>query len=196
MPIQTTIGNFIRSISSRGAIFTESVLLRDNATVWEDMVVPLIAGKQGQTDKPAWDRTNGGYLYPQNDNTHILYLNIQMPHRWKLGSDIAPHVHWHQAANQNPVFKMDYRWTNIGDAVPVGWTTYTMGTLVKTYSSGTIHQICGGTALLSGSGKTLSSMLQVKLYRDDNVYTGTLLATSFDLHYESDALGSNTEYTK
>ncbi len=196
MPIQLTTGAFSRGVSSRGATFTESVLLADDATVWDDLVTPLTTSRQGALSKPDFDYTNCGYLFPQNDTTEILYLNVQLPHRWKLGSGIWPHVHWHQAANQTPVFAIDYRWVNIGEAVSGSWSTYTMGTLISAYVSGTIHQINAGTAILAGTGKTMSSILQIKLYRNDNVYSGDALATSFDIHYESDTLGSNTEYTK
>jgi hypothetical protein len=195
MSIQLIPGSFHEFLVSRDLIVPKNVVLAGTATVWDDLVMPLLAGKQGQTDKPVWDATNGGYLYPQNDTSHILYLNAQLPHRWKFGSAVFPHLHWHQAVNQTPVFKMDYRWSEIGGAVPAGWTTYTMSSKVATYTSGTIHQISYGAAL-SGTGYTMSSILQIKLYRDDNAYTGNLLATSFDIHYESDTLGSNAEYVK
>ena len=179
-----------------GRTFDGTVLLGGEATAWDDVVQPLVTAKQGQVDKPAWNATEGGFDFPQNDPTHILYLNVQMPHQRKADSAIRPHVHWHQAANQNPVFKMDYRWTDLASEVAGAWQTYTMGHLVFPYTSGTMHQILEGAEPLDGTGKGISSMLQVKLYRDDNVYTGTLVATSFDIHVEIDSFGSNTEFQK
>lgn len=179
-----------------GRTFDGTILLGGEATAWDDLLMPLVQGKQGQVDKPAWDATNLGYLFPQNDPTQVLYLNCQIPHRWKVGSTIYPHVHFEQAANQVPVFKIDYKWVSIGAAVPAGWTTYTMDTIVKPYTSGTIHNIVNGATGIAGTEQSISSMLQMKLYRQDNVYTGNVLATSFDIHIEIDSFGSDTEYTK
>ena len=179
-----------------GGTFTGNVLLGGDGTAFDDLLMPLVQGKQGQTDKPVWDATNLGYLFPQADATQILYLNCQIPHRWLVGSTIFPHVHFDQSVNAVPVFKIDYKWVSIGGTVPAGWTTYTMDTLVTPYTSATIHNIVNGAAGIAGTGKGISSMLQMKLYRDDNVYAGNCLATSFDIHIEIDSFGSNTEYSK
>jgi len=165
-------------------------------SAWNDLSVPLTQSKQGNTAKPDYDYTNLGYLFPQNDATEILYMTVQMPHFWKEGSRIYPHVHWNQAADLAPVFKIDYRWFNVGDAVPATWTTFVMDQLAISYTSGTIHQINAGTGGIDGTGFRLSSALQIKLYRDDNVYTGDALATMFDIHIETDAFGSELEFSK
>jgi hypothetical protein len=192
--------NWEALLPKSGGTLTGTLLLDGAATAWDDLVIPLVQGKQGMIDKPAWDATECGYLFPQNDPSEFLFLNAQLPHRWALGtgdgSTIYPHVHWHQARNETPVFKMDYRWIGIGDAVPAGWQTYTMGALVKTYTSGTMHQISHNATGIDGAGKGMSSILQIKLYRDDNVYAADALATSFDIHVEIDSFGSDTEYAK
>ena len=178
------------SISASG-----HVTLNGAATYWDDMLVEMRESLKGTNAKPDWDATNLGLLFPQNDPSEYIMLNLQLPHRWKEGSTIFPHVHIHQAANQNPVFKLDYRWINFGESVPATWSTYIMDSLATAYTSGTLSNILKGAGI-SGTGKTISSILQMKLYRDDNVYTGDLLATSFDIHIECDSLGSNSEYTK
>lgn len=178
------------SISASG-----HVTLNGAATYWDDMLVEMRESLKGTNAKPDWDATNLGLLFPQNDPSEFIMLNLQLPHRWKEGSTIFPHVHIHQAANQNPVFKLDYRWINFGEAVPATWSTYVMDSLATAYTSGTISNILKGAGI-SGAGKTISSILQMKLYRDDNVYAGDVLAMSFDIHIECDSLGSNAEYTK
>ena len=42
----------------------------------------------------------------------------------------------------------------------------------------------------------VSSMMDIKLYRDDNVAIGDVLTKEFDIHYEIDSLGSKEEYVK
>lgn len=50
---------------------------------------------------------------------------------------------------------------------------------------------------IDGSGITgVSSILDIKLYRDDNVVTGDVLVKEFDIHYLVDADGSRQEYIK
>ena len=171
-------------------------VLTGDGTVWDDLVFEMTPTRRGATDKPDFDATNNGLLFPQNDPAEILYINVQMPHRWKEGSIVYPHVHWHQTANQTPVFKLDYRWCPLGGAVP-SWTTgFAMSHKVFTYAAGTLHQISTNSSGLSGSGNGMSAMLQLKFYRDDNAYTGDALVTSFDLHIECDGIGSVSELSK
>lgn len=167
-----------------------------SATVWDDLVMPLTQTKQGSNLKPDFDYTNIGYLFPQNDVAEILYLQMQIPHSYKLGSDIYPHVHFRQATSASAVFKIDYKWFSIGDPVPAAYTTYIMNRPVASYTSGSLHQIVSGSAPISGSGKGISSVFLAKLYRDDNAVTGDVLTYQFDVHVEKDAEGSSQEYIK
>jgi len=168
----------------------------ETRSAWNDLSVPLTQGKQGNTLKPDYDYTDLGHLFPQNDPDEIIYMTFQMPHYWKLGSVVYPHIHWHQEADQAPVFKIDYRWTNVGGAVSDTWVTYVMDVVTQPYTSGTLHQLNAGTGGIDGAGKGISSELQVKLYRDDNAYSGDALATMFDIHIEIDAFGSELQFTK
>lgn len=46
------------------------------------------------------------------------------------------------------------------------------------------------------SNKTISAMVVMKLYRNDNTYNGDALARQLDIHYEVDSFGSRTEWNK
>lgn len=173
-----------------------NVTLTGSGTSFEDLAVPLTMAMQGATSLPHFDYTNIGYLFPQNDPAEKLYFIVQMPHAWKQGTTIYPHVHWQQAADANVTWKMDYKWHNIGSAIPANWTTLNLATLVHTYESGTIHQLSKSTAGIAGTDMNISSIMQIILYRDDNTYTGDAMAFQFDIHYEKDGFGSNGEYTK
>jgi hypothetical protein len=167
-----------------------------NATTFEDLIVPLTSTRVGASTKPDFDETNVAYLFPQNDATEKLFIIVQFPHAWKEGSTIHPHIHWQQASSSNVTWKIDYKWFNINAAVPGAFTTLTMDTLVNTYVSGSLHQISKSSAGISGTGLTMSSIMLIKLYRQDNTYTGDAAAWQFDIHYERDSLGSNAEYVK
>lgn len=172
----------------------ESTIYSD--TYWEDLNVPLTTTKVGALNKPDFDYTNIGFLFPQNDASEIIYFIVQMPHRWKQGTAIYPHIHWQQSADQTPVFKLDYKIYNNNELVPADFSTYTMSTKAFTYSSGNLGQISKNTTGITMTGKTISCMILCKLYRDDNAYTGDVLVNQFDIHYEIDSAGSDDEYDK
>ena len=172
------------------------LLLVGSATAWEDLRFPATAIRQGATTKPDFDTTNLGLLFPQNDNAEIAYIIAQLHHSYKLESNIHPHIHYVQDEEEEPVFKIDYRWYKNGADPTGGFTTITANTFIFTYTSGSIMQKISFPTI-SGSGiDTVSSILDIKLYRDDNVVTGDILVKEFDVHYEIDTFGSKTEFTK
>ena len=193
--------NFI--VESDGTIRADGL-----ASTWDDILVPFTQAKQGNTLLPAFDYNNLGLLFPQNDATEIVYMIVQIPHSYKLGSEIHPHIHWRQTTGTNgiPTWKMDYKWFNNGETVPGTFTTITTNTGVFTYTSGSMAQISSFPAIsgaenttgggLSPGEKNISSILLVKLYRDDNVVSGYVLGFQFDVHYEKDTQGSRLEFTK
>lgn len=167
-----------------------------NSSVWDDIVQPATTGRQGSNITPVFDYTDLVALFPANNTSHILYFNIQMPHRWKYGSTIYPHVHIIQESNQQAIFNMDYRWASVGTLFPSIWSTYIIDHYKFEYpGSGQFHQIVTNTSGLTGN-YTLSSVLQIKLYRNDNNFSGNCKLISFDIHFESDTLGTFTEYEK
>lgn len=168
-----------------------------SARAWDDLFFPLITGKQGATDKPPFNNAEIAYMFPQNDATNIIYLNIQFPHSWSIGTEIIPHVHWKQASAGSVVFKMEYNWFDLGAVVPDTFKTYVMNINELPYTSGSIHQLTTGSAHVSGSHINLvSSMMLVKLYREDNTYTGAAATYQFDLHIQRDSMGSRNETSK
>lgn len=163
---------------------------------WDDLVFGLVQSVRDETLKPDYDFTNIGLLFPRNNVNEIAYLTFQMPHAWKQGTTIFPHIHVIQSANQQAVFNIDYKWYNLGDTVPALWTTYTMNQYAFVYASGSSSQIIKNPVGISGVGKTISSILKIKLYRNDNVYVGDMLADQFDIHIEKDGFGSQSELSK
>lgn len=103
MPIITNtpntdpIPNIVGSGSSHAQFANDGTMtLSGEATTWDDLMLSLTTGQRGATALPDFDYTNVGYLFPKNEATEIIYLITQMPHRWKEGSTIYPHLHWVQ----------------------------------------------------------------------------------------------------
>lgn len=164
---------------------------------WDDLQAPATTVRQGASTKPDFDSTNMGLLFPQNNTAEIGYIIMQFPHARASGSDIKPHVHYVQAQATAPTFKIDYRWYDNNEDPTAGFTTATATGSAFTYSSGSIAQIATFDAI-NGSGITgVSSILEVKLYRDDNDVSGDVLVKEFDVHYQIDQeRGSREEFVK
>lgn len=163
---------------------------------WADMTFTFTQTRVGSNLKPDFDYANIGLLFTQNDTTEQVYIIAQFPHGWKEGSAINPHVHCIQKANQPVRFDMAYKWYNVGDPEPTSWTIHTIDSYTIPYVSGNLSQIVEGSAMIDWTGKKISSLLKIKLYRNDNTYTGDFFAEQFDIHIQLDAFGSIAEYTK
>lgn len=167
-----------------------------NPGYWEDLRFSASSAKQGQSDKPAFDFTNIGLTFPANDETHIMYINAQMPHAWRQTA-ISSHVHFAQTTDKTPIFALAYRWYSIGTPCTANFTIITTNVLAMPYTGGTIHQLADFPDINPPSNPNLSSMLDIKVYRKtgDGAAANVLLK-EFDIHYEVDQPGSRLEFTK
>lgn len=134
-----------------------------------------------------------------------VQFTVQMPHTWKTGTTIYPHVHFTPEANiadgtYNVQFILEYYWISIGSQFPASPSTYTM-TKQFTVSSNNhvwVHMMAVGTGA-DGTGKGISSILQCRLYRDNSVgsnYSDKVAMLGFDIHYEIDGFGSDAQLSK
>jgi hypothetical protein len=162
---------------------------------WDDLRFPATAQRQGQGTKPDFDFTNIGWLMPENVATESVYMLAQFDHGYKLGSDIEPHVHFIQTVAAVPTFKLDYRWYDKGDTVPAFATIETVTETAVTFAVG-IHQRIDFPKISGAAISKMSSMMDLKLYRDDTSVSGDVLTKEFDIHFRSDSDGSKTKDTK
>ena len=92
---------------------------------------------------------------------------------------------------------MEYKWTNI-HGTDAG-TFATLNSLDAADGVALKHQVAG-FGEISGAGKTLSSMLIIKLSRVANdvsdTYNADALLREFDIHFQIDSTGSRQEYVK
>ena len=205
-----------------------------NATRWEDLKVPVNAVEikakkrsDGTDIEPAeWagfkEGASLGLLWFKNesdeeDEQEVLFT-VQMPHGWKEGTNIFPHVHWTSGKLDNEgnleqghgapggarvTWGLEYTWVSVGGEFPDSDIFY--GTDVATPNGTSLalyeHVITPlGSGGINGSGKTLSSMLVCRLFRNStagtDTYGGDAGLLEIDFHYQVDSDGSNQEYTK
>ena len=167
------------------------------AARWTDKSVSATQTKRGALDKPDFDFTELGLLFPQNDPSEKVYILDQMLHEKKFGTPIDLHIHYIQTGVLIPTFKAEYRYYNNGDIVP-SWTTIaTLGVGVLTYpGAGNMLQIIEFPDIPAPANENVSANVDLIIYRDDNVVTGDVLVKYIDFHYQKDSDGSRQEYVK
>ena len=127
-------------------------------------------------------------------SSDYAWFVAQMPHKKKLGSAIAPHLHFMQTnADQTNMWWAQYKWMDIGET-NAPFTTLGFATNVVAYAS-TIHQLAAFPSI-PGSDTNLSSILVFRLCRNGANGTGNAKLFASDLHIECDSLGSDAEYVK
>ena len=142
-------------------------------------------------------------------NDDWLAMTVQMSHRWKLGTVVYPHLHWRQDAAAMPNLIISYIWQVNGAAQSSSWTHIAHSANAYTWSTGNLNQITKFGSITPPEGAGLSDIIFFKIMRDvaneSMLFTGAevdvnvqddVYASSFDIHFEVDSAGSDTEYAK
>ena len=167
---------------------------------WTDKSFATTYTKLGANNKPDFDYTNLGLLFPQNDPSEIIYIIDQMDHAKQLGTALRLHLHFIQSSANIPNFVCEYKYYNNGAAVPGSFTTIQTangdGPLFTYPGSGSILQLIPFPEIPAPDPENISANLEMKIYRNDNVVTGDVLVKYVDYHYLKDARGSRMEFVK
>lgn len=173
------------------------------ATVFDDLRTPVNAVRVPGSKAPTWTAYNGtqllGFGYQAVEgNEEEIYFTIQLTHAYKEGSDIVPHVHWvpNEDTTDDPEvvrWGLEYEWQNI-DGTFAGSTTIHAEESMTDRANDHIKTLFPA---IDGTGKTISSMLTCRLFRNsssvnDTYDSGTALALfmEIDFHFEKDTVGS------
>ena len=178
------------------------------ATRWDDLrIEPVVRGTGAKN--PAFEVwLNGVYLYSFDDATagseKEVWFQVQMPHSWKEGSTVEPHVHWTNktAGTAGQVIRWGIEYTKAAIGGTFGATTTIYGTTIVGGGDITVanEHLLTDFAGVDMTGDTLSTVIACRLFRNSSnaadTYTGTAGLLYIDWHYEIDALGSKTELSK
>lgn len=166
---------------------------------WDDMRAPATQLHVNPvTVKPDYDDTHVGLLYDAASN-EAATLILQLPHDYKAGTNVVPHIHWESTTNVDNtnvvVWKMDWCWRNNGEAEPGTWNNATINTNCNV-NSFTLQ--VAEFPELSGANKLESSFIKVKLTRlggdAADSYGADALLTEFDIHYKKDKAGTTNAH--
>jgi hypothetical protein len=181
-------------------------------TVWDDVKVTPGAFQFSGSGDPSlidWQPSASGatfkiWAFAKNDQ---VYAVVQMPHKYKEGTDLEFHIHWtpHNrgvAESAKTVgWKVDYSIANINGTFPASSTADLSDTVTGTDDK---HEITSAV-VVSGTGLTISHMIMLRIYRSDtgvdDTWAGVTAAQSpalleFDIHFEIDTMGSRQNFIK
>ncbi len=173
---------------------------------YDDMRMEPTARNTG-TKAPTFALWKGGlYLY-DFDNALVaaekeIFFTVQMPHGWKEGSLVYPHVHWvnKAAGTAGHVVRwgLEYTVANIGSVFPAAATIY--GTTIQgggVITAADSHLITSFDPI-NMTGGEISRILACRLFRNSSnaadTYTGTAGLLYIDWHIVMARPGSRYEY--
>lgn len=179
-----------------------TIHLLGDATGWDDLRVPATSAVVGAAppDLGTFGPSGGlkTYLFDKGTDQEV-HMAVQLPHTWKEASNITPHVHWAPIDTNTGTVRwgLEYSWANMDGTFGAPSTIY-----AEDAGDGTAwkHQV-KGFAALDATGKTISSMIVCRLFRDadhaNDTYDNDAALLECDFHYEIDTpAGSRAITTK
>ncbi len=185
-----------------------TVVFEGEAEVWDDLRVSMDKGSSSATLAYSPGESSGGQIWYFRDGAGLetLSFQVQLPHGYKEGTNIYPHLHWTPLTSRsgNVEWNLDYTWVNYDSATPLTFPSTTTSTVVATgpFTARThlITPLTTGNTGLDGTGKKVSSILICRLWRDSNhsadTYQDDAGLLSFDFHYQIDTVGSRLQFSK
>jgi hypothetical protein len=192
---------------------TTGIVLLGDSSVWDDLRnlwtnVRIGATPPDFTNSPAFAGDPQFYYYTFDGATteEDIYFTVQMPHTWKNGSTIYPHIHFtptttnsNDTASKNVRWYTAFKWANTETTFSATTTLIFDQSFIPNDSLWK-HLVARNSTGILGTGKTLSSILMCRLYRNpvvtQDTYPQDAAFLGADIHYEIDSLGSREEYVK
>lgn len=168
-----------------------TLVLENDATVWEDANVDLSPLQSGGT-KP-------GFATPGTSGVRLLSYavgedvdgTIEIPHSYKLGSDITPHIHFvtigAPSGTDNVKFEVDYWIVDAGGTVTTDSSIDT-GDIAVT-ADDTRYDGNFGTISNAALGGQIGFKVK-RIAAAGDAYAGECGILTFGFHYEIDTIGS------
>lgn len=184
---------------------SEGITFED--TVWDDIrIVPSAFDFAGNNDPTNVPVSIGGmtfrlFEFAAGDEAFCV---IQMPHSYKRGTALRPHIHWTPGTRGNEEAGKTVAWKMQISSAQYGAVFSNAATVNLTHAvpAGTLdgtHLIGASADYAVPAGFGESGMLLVRVYRDTgDTWAGTAsgslpLLLEVDIHHQIDKLGSADE---
>nr|DAR57089.1 MAG TPA: hypothetical protein [Caudoviricetes sp.] len=176
---------------------------------YEDTQVPTTTQRTGTVAPTLTTGFRGNASFQQllfvNTQADEVQFTVQMPHAWRTGSTVYPHVHFCPAVNiadgsYAVKFILEYYWANINVQYGADAGSFAMTKTFTVASNDHIwkHMLATNSAGLTVSAG-ISSIIVCRLYRDNTVgsnYGQSVAMLGFDIHFDKDSIGSDEESSK
>lgn len=185
-----------------------TLMFEGDAEVWDDLRVSMDKGSSSASLDYFPGESSGPQIwYFRNaKGLETLSFQVQMPHSYKEGTTIYPHLHWtpNSTGSGDVEWNLDYTWVNYDPTTPAVFPAITTSTVVATGSftqrTHLITSLTPGSVGLDGTGKKISSILICRLWRDsghtDDTYNSDAGLLSLDFHFQINTIGSRLQYIK
>lgn len=197
------IREYIREVNIRLRWLAQAININHDDQ-WEDLRFPASGiNPTGPTSPATVDTTYGGLLFAGVTTNNMIAFQVQMPHGWKEGSTIKPHVHWQKttSASGNVRWLLSYRHAALGSVMDNSWSTLAAYTPVQTDTNTAGQHLLTPLGDITMTGKKVSHMMLCLLERtpadaNDTYNNADARLLEIDFHYQVDANGSRALYEK
>lgn len=176
-------------------------------TRWDDLRITMDRGSDAtQIDYFSGSSGPQIWYFRNNSGVESMSFTVQLPHSWKEGTTIYPHIHWtpKSTASGNVEWNFEYSWANYEPATPELFPAISSTTVVSTgpFTANThlITPLTSGDLGIAGTGKKVSSILICRLWRNSSnaadTYGGNAGLLFMDFHILVDGYGSVNKYSK
>lgn len=166
-------------------------------TVWDDIILNP-SNLRGGVSVPNFSVFAGGiyqllFLNTQSDE---VYGSFELPHDYKEGTALYPHIHWSPSSTNtgNAVWQFEYVMESINGTFgsPVTLTITQAGAGVAL-----AHQLAETNIPIPGTNRKIGDICLFRLGRaTGDAFTGDAFLHSVGIHYEIDKVGSDSKLVK
>lgn len=175
--------------------------------VWDDVTVPVSAVRlAGASPADEVSYKSGMILSFDNSVDEYIYFVIQLPHRYKEGTDIKLHIHWTipvsgaGAGIENVKWDATYSASSPTTDDSESWPTASTGTATEDVQNVNLDtHIFTDIVTMTGTNYKISETIICSLKRDTSVannYANEAYLVSVDAHFEVNTMGSRQELGK
>lgn len=175
-------------------------------SVWDDLRAPATVILTGPGSGNAADRSTDGTLLFATNQDEEVFVIFQLPHGYKYGTNLVPHVHWAKStsAGGDVCWRVDWECKDIGETFTNSPATLSLAYLVDDADTAFLHAYAEYDGGFDPDSDNVSAICKFRIWRDvsgdgascADDYAADAILYEFDLHYQSDTLGSSQEGVK
>ncbi len=166
---------------------------------WDDIIIPP-SGLARNNLAPDRVVLTGGIEVSAFSGTSVEQLSgsFEIPHDYKEGTDLRPHIHWcpSNSSSGNVKWQFEYTIANTGDSFP----SSTIITAIDDTDSTDRMLHAVEFDVIAGSTYEIGTICHFRLFRDgadaEDTYLSDAFLSSIGVHYEQNSDGSRQIFSK